>query len=607
VFGQATYLIYLAAWAAPVLVLQWLSAAPELRRRGRPIGLAVGLATLYLAAADRFALGSGIWEISPTRSSGLMLVGLPLEELLFFALTNLMVAQSVALLIAPALTPRVVLARLRAHAARLTELPRAWSSGLAAASGAAVLASAASTALAAPPALSAPAMLVMEATPVPAASWLLGALGEASRPLALLGGLALHLLVGGLIGALVRCGPLGVALGLYASGGWFLLAVGQTHPLGAGLLAAGPLAALTAGPAVGAGDEPEGRPRLGRRALLRLAPPLAAAALVGLWLVDRRRRDAAEAAAPLFAPPVPAPRADGFPVEGQPPEVTPVDAFYVVSKNVEDPAPDAGTWRLRLFGAVERPLTLGLADLRALPRVDLYATLQCVSNPIGGPLMGNGLWSGARLGDLLELARPRDGARWLVARGLDGHFEDQPLDPDLVGAALVAYALDGRLLDRRHGFPARLLVPGRYGFKNVKWLAQVEVTARETPGHWPSRGWSREAPMQTSARVDLVRRRADHLVAAGVAIGGARSISRVEARLVAADGAPGDWVAADLHLPPLGTATWVQWRARLPLPGEGGGRVEARAFDGRGWPQVLAPSPSFPDGATGLHGLVVES
>jgi DMSO/TMAO reductase YedYZ molybdopterin-dependent catalytic subunit len=309
----------------------------------------------------------------------------------------------------------------------------------------------------------------------------------------------------------------------------------------------------------------------------------------------------------LFPPPAPAPRAPGFPVAGQPPEVTLREAFYVVSKNVEDPAPSALDWRLTVHGEVAEPLELDLARLRALPRIDLYATLQCVSNPVGGPLMGNGLWSGVRMADLLAAAGPRPGAGWFVCRGLDGHFEDLPLAVAVAPDTLVAYALNGELLDRRHGFPARLIVPGRYGFKNVKWLTAIEVVGREVSGHWPSRGWTREAPMQTSARVDLVRRAGDGLVAAGVALAGARSVAQVEARVVSQQGVPGGWIAADLHAPPLGLASWVQWRARLPLPTAPGARVEARAVDGLGRPQSLDARSSFPDGATGLHGLEVDA
>lgn len=630
-FGSATYLIYLAAWAAPVVALQWLAGGPELRARWRPLTAAAGLATLYLSAADRFALGSGIWTISPTRSSGVEVLGLPLEELLFFGLTNVMVVQSVTLLTTPGMNAGRVLCRLRQHAARLTVVPRAWPVGLAAASLSAIASSAASLALGAAPALTAPAALVMEATPVPAATWLLTTLGEWSRPLALLGAFAIHLGVGGLVGALVTAGPLGLALALYASGAWLVVGAFGTHPLAAMILAVGPLAVVTTSAGGARRRWPSGSTELNgsallpdaeaverpaapglavllgrgvvrsRRRLLRLAPLLAAPALVGLWLADRRVRDLADPAEQLFVAPAPAPRAEGFPVDGQSPEVTPLASFYVVSKNVEDPAPDPATWRLRVHGEVARPLTLDLADLRALPRVDLYATLQCVSNPIGGPLMGNGLWSGARLADLLALVEPRDAARWFVCRGVDGHEEDLPVAVALAPDTLIAYALGGRALERRHGFPARLLVPGRYGFKNVKWLAEVELVARETPGHWPSRGWTREALMQTSARVDTVHRQMDGVLAAGVAIAGARSVSRVEARIASASGAPGAWLAAELNRPPLGSAAWVQWRARLPLPELGGGRIEARAFDGRGQPQILEPRAQFPDGATGLH------
>jgi len=631
VFGSATYLIYLAAWAAPVVALQWLAGGPELRARWRPLAAAACLATLYLAAADRFALDSGIWTISPTRSIGVDVLGLPLEELMFFGLTNLMVVQSVALLTTPGMSAGRVLRRLREHVAGLTVVSRAWHVGLAAASVTSIIASTASLVLGAAPALSAPAALVMEATPVPTATWLLTTLGEWSRPLALLGAFAIYLAVGALIGALATAGPLGLALALYAAGVWLVVSAFGTHPLAATILAVGPLAPVaaraalahrrwTGGSAGRDGSAPisdaeavERRSALGstvppgraigrsRRRLLRLAPLLTAPALLGLWLADRRVRDLADPAERLFIAPAPAPRVAGFPVDGQSPEVTPLASFYVVSKNVEDPAPDPATWRLRVRGEVARPLTLDLADLRALPRVDLYATLQCVSNPIGGPLMGNGLWSGARLADLLAQAEPRDAARWFVCRGVDGHEEDLPMAVALAPDTLIAYALDGRALERRHGFPARLLVPGRYGFKNVKWLAEVELVARETPGHWPSRGWTREAPMRTSARVDAVHREANGLLAAGIAIAGARSISRVEARVAPASGAPGAWVAAELNRPPLGPAAWVQWRARLPLPEAASGRVEARAFDGLGEPQILEPRAQFPDGATGLH------
>ena len=345
-------------------------------------------------------------------------------------------------------------------------------------------------------------------------------------------------------------------------------------------------------------------PALPRRSFLVGSLPLLAAAGLGfLWLAERRIRGAQveRSASPLFAPPAVAPRAAGFPVPGQPPEVTPTESFYVVSKNVEDPAPMLDVWRLKVAGRVDRELALDLGALTGQERVDQYTTLRCVSNPVGWPLMSNGLWSGVPLVALLEQAGLRADARWVVARGADGHHEDLPLAVALAPDTLVAYALNGSLLERRHGYPARLVVPGHYGFKNVKWLESVEVVADDQPGLWPSRGWTHEGIMVTAARIDLVRREGGTLLVAGVALAGTRGISRVDVRTV--DAGPGEWRPAELNQPPLGRATWVQWRAEIPAPP--GGRVEARAVDGEGNPQDERQSGPYPDGASGLQSVEV--
>ncbi len=333
-------------------------------------------------------------------------------------------------------------------------------------------------------------------------------------------------------------------------------------------------------------------------------PLVAAVGLGVLWVSERKIRGAQvdRSASLVFAPPVVTPRAAGFPVAGQPPEVTPTPSYYVVSKNVDDPAPLLDVWRLKVSGRVGGELSLDFAALTGQPRADQYTTLRCISNPVGWPLMSNGLWSGVPLAALLARAALRADAKWVVARGIDGHHEDLPLAVALAPDTLVAYALNGRLLERRHGYPARLVVPGRYGFKNVKWLDAIEVLADDQPGFWPSKGWTHEGIMVTAARIDLVRRQGASLLVAGVALAGTRGISRVDVRTVEA-GAPGEWRPAALNQPPLGRAAWVQWRAEIPVPP--GGRVEARAVDGEGNPQDERQAGPYPNGATGLHSVEV--
>src|SRR5436190_9008737 len=190
-------------------------------------------------------------------------------------------------------------------------------------------------------------------------------------------------------------------------------------------------------------------------------------------------------------------------------------------------------------------------------------------------------------------------------QGTDGHEESVPLDLALRPENLVAYAMNGDLLTRLHGHPARTLIPGLYGFKQVKWLSRVELAPDSYRGCWPQRGWTDDATIRTTARVDLARRESGRLLAAGMALAGRRSISAVEVRIVEPPQSASPWLPAELHVPPLSPMTWVQWRAWLPLPAASGGDlwVEARAVDGEGTPQEAATNGPFPDGASGYHRL----
>jgi hypothetical protein len=298
-----------------------------------------------------------------------------------------------------------------------------------------------------------------------------------------------------------------------------------------------------------------------------------------------------------------------------------VPQFYVVSKNAQDPAVDARFWRLTVGGLVESPLSLTFDDLRAAPRHDEHVTLQCVSNPVGGSLMSSAYWSGASLPDLLQRAGPLPAGQRVIFRAPDGHEESVPLDVALRPETMIAYAMNGKLLTRLHGHPARAILPGLYGFKQVKWLSQVILAPASHRGYWPQRGWTDEAIIRTTARIDLARREADGVRVAGMALAGRRSISGVEVRLGAGEGAGATWTTwtpAEVHLPPLSGMTWVQWRAlvrpvlpggaSLPTASQTGVPLfaEARGVDAQNRAQETEPNGPYPNGSSGYHRVQVK-
>lgn len=288
--------------------------------------------------------------------------------------------------------------------------------------------------------------------------------------------------------------------------------------------------------------------------------------------------------------------------EGLPPAVTPTDDFYIVSKNFSmfgNPVVDAERWRLEIDGFVARPFSLGYDELLALPAEEVYLTLSCISNEVGGPLISTALWRGVPLARMLERAGPLpEGARvsFLAA---DGYSSSVPLAVALARPAMVAYAMNGQPLPRSHGYPARVLLPGRYGMKCPKWLRGIRLVGDDDRGYWESRGWSDSAIVKTASRIDLPRRGAvvpaGRLPAGGIAFAGDRGVAGVEVSL---DGGR-SWARAATR-PPLSPWTWVlwTWEARLP-PGQHELRV--RAVDGRGEVQSEVVADPLPDGASGHH------
>jgi len=378
--------------------------------------------------------------------------------------------------------------------------------------------------------------------------------------------------------ALALAGTGGVLLPLAGAGFFGLAPDNYAYPPGPALLVSLGLAAFFA-LLLGSTPRREATADAGRRKSLKSLALFAAAAAAPLRL--------ARAAGDLWQR-----------IRGLSPEITPTEDHYQVSKNVVNPKLRADRWRFEIGGLVEAPQVLTLEDLKALPAVERPSTLICVSNPVGGRLVGNSVWTGVRLRDLLELAGVRPEATELVLRAADNYSDSFPLDAALYEETILAYLQNGEPLTPDHGFPARLLVPGIYGMKNVKWLTRIELVDQDYQGYWQKRGWSDRAVVRTMSRIDtgVATPTGDGRVAVGgVAFAGRRGIRAVEVSFD--DGAT--WESAELK-PPASRITWALWRYVWKAE-PGTYRLTVRATDGEGRVQDPTPRPPLPDGATGYH------
>lgn len=331
----------------------------------------------------------------------------------------------------------------------------------------------------------------------------------------------------------------------------------------------------------------------GLGALVGASPPGSSAAPVTLTNLPTQ----------ITPPPTPV-YTEFAPVSGQAPEVTAAADFYYVSKNLAgDPMVNGQDWRLAFTGMVEKPYTLSYAQLRALPQVRQYHTLECISNEVGGDLMSNGYFTGVSLADALNAAGVQQGATSLIFKAADGYSDSLHLAQALDERSLIVYLLNGQPLPTAHGFPARLLIPGLYGMKNGKWLTELSVASGDYDGYWEQRGWTREAKVKMISRIDTPHD-GDLLVArpmsiAGVAYSGAQGISRVDVSVDAGK----TWSPAQMRRP-LGALTWTLW-AYPWTPTPGSHTLIVRAIDLQGAVQSYASAPPLPDGASGYHVISV--
>ena len=346
-----------------------------------------------------------------------------------------------------------------------------------------------------------------------------------------------------------------------------------------------------------------------RRTFLRAAGvAIGAAAVVGATghtLAQRRGVDSARSAVAL---PVPSGRRAVAPPEADVDGlqyITSNDTFYKIDTAIVAPQVDPAGWTLTIHGMVRRPLSLTFEDLLRRPMIERYVTLACVSNEVGGDLIGNARWLGVPLKDLLAEAGPEGGADQVVSRSVDGFTAGTPTAVLTDGRdAMIAIGMNGVPLPVDHGFPARLVVPGLYGYVSAtKWLAELELTTfAEFDAYWIRRGWAQQAPIKTQSRIDTPRPGATvpvgPVVVAGVAWAQHRGISAVEVRV---DDAP--WQQATLAAT-VSIDTWRLWSLRWDAA-PGRHRIQVRAKDNGGQTQTDASAPPFPDGATGWHTIDV--
>jgi DMSO/TMAO reductase YedYZ molybdopterin-dependent catalytic subunit len=287
-------------------------------------------------------------------------------------------------------------------------------------------------------------------------------------------------------------------------------------------------------------------------------------------------------------------------LDGIAPWRTPNEKFYLIHTALIPPAIEPANWRLRIHGMVERELVLTYDDLTARQLTQGWVTLNCVSNPVGGELIGNAWWSGVRIAELLREVGVKEGADAVLQTSDDGWTCGTPLSALTDDRnAMLTVAMNGQPLPIEHGFPVRTLVPGLYGFVSAcKWVVDWEVTRFEDiSAYWTGRGWAEQAPVKMSSRIDVPR--GGELEAGEARVGGVAwaqhtGISAVEVSL---DG--GAWQAAEIG--DAGTIdSWVQWTATLTLD-KGDHVLRVRATDNDGQVQTGVEADVLPDGATGWH------
>lgn len=453
---------------------------------------------------------------------------------------------------------------------------------------------------------------VIDLTPTPVKEWAVATFGTADKPILLTGVLLVSLALSAVAGVLARrrLAP-GAALlvGLVALAGLAALArpaagvVDALPALVSGAVAVATLAWTTGRLTSYADGQGAAGHRLSRRSVLLTGAATVALAGVGHWITTLKTRVADVVLPQADDPAGPFPR--GLQVDGITPLRTPVDDFYRVDTKLAVPTVDAGSWTLTIDGDVERELTLTFDQLRALPLVERDITMTCVSNDVGGRYVGSARWLGVRLTDLLDRVGVGGRADQILSTDVEGFTISTPLAVATDGRdAMVAIGMNGEALPREHGFPARLVTPGIYGYVgSTKWLSRLTLTTyAEQVAYWTERDWATDAPVKIASRIDtprpLARVSAGPVVVAGVAWAQTRGIAAVEVQVD-----DGPWTPAELG-PAVSVDYWRQWHWTWDaLPGSH--ELAVRATGGDGEVQTARRAAPFPAGSSGIQRIVV--
>ena len=363
---------------------------------------------------------------------------------------------------------------------------------------------------------------------------------------------------------------------------------------------------LARGPGPSAPVEPARRSFLA--ASVATAGIAATAGLAGRLLAERSSvataRSAVKIPKPTTTGPALPPGTD-LDIPGLASFITPNNAFYRVDTAIVLPEVDPTSWQLRIHGMVSREITITFDELLRRPLIEDYVTLCCVSDPVGGPYIGNAKWLGASLASLLRQAGIKAGADQLMCTSVDGFTSGTPVQTVMDGRdALLAVAMNGQPLPIAHGFPARMVVPGLYGYVSAtKWVTDINVTTfAGNYAYWAQRGWSQQAPIKTESRIDVPsgvnQIPAGRTAVAGVAWAQHKGIEAVEVRVD-----QGPWNQARLAAVP-DLDTWRQWVWEWDAT-SGNHMIEARATDKTGYTQTAVLAQPEPNGATGYPSVAV--
>ncbi len=462
---------------------------------------------------------------------------------------------------------------------------------------------------------------VIDLTPTPVKEWAVHHFGTHDKPILLGSVVVVTLLVAALAGLVARRslrGGAAILLLLVTLAG----AAALTRPEAGALDAVPALATAITGVAAlvwlaeRVRPTGEGAPLLTpgpsasrRSVLLGLGASVAVAAVAGVGgrLITSARTTVENLSLPKALKPLAAlPQGLEQKVRGISPFQTPVGDFYRVDTRVTVPIISSHDWRLTIDGDVDQQVSLSLQDLFDMDPVERDITLTCVSNDVGGPYVGGARWLGVPLKDVLDKAGiDQTKADQILSTDVDGFTTSTPIDLALDGRdAMIAFGMNGAPLPREHGFPARMVVPGLYGFISAcKWIERITLTNySDAEAYWTKRGWATDAPIKVASRIDTPRSfeeiKSGDTFIGGVAWAQHRGIAKVEVQI---DG--GRWVEAELG-PSAGNDYWRQWY--LPWTAESGEHTLAvRATTKDGDVQTTARAMPFPDGASGLQKIVV--